>query len=206
MILALFACAPGAAEYREALESGGCAAVSDPALRDDCHAQRGECTQVHGAVARDECGFVRAEKAGEIALCGGAGRFEHDCRMHLWTQEVVKFDKSACAVGRGEPAVASRLVDLGFDADDPAPWSAYYRRCLSVNRPIDRGPCNLVPSAVAREACLRTGLALYDDLLNMARDKHDFPCGAGPMPALLEHAPDREIEALIARRSAACSR
>ncbi len=205
-MLALFACAPGAADYRDGLESGDCSTIDDPALRDDCHALRGQCTEVEGAVARDECGFVRAEKAGDIALCGGAGRFEHDCRMHLWTQEVLALDKSACAVGTGEPAVASRLAELGFEADDPAPWSAYYRRCLSVNRPIDRGPCNLVPSAVAREACLRTGLALYDDLLNMARDKHDFPCGGGPMPALLDHAPDREIEALIAHRSAACSR
>ncbi len=200
------ACSPGAADYRDGLQSGDCAVIADRALRDDCHALRGECTEVEGNLARDECGFVRAEKAGDIALCGGAGQFEHDCRMHLWSQEVNALGASACAIARDEPTVATRLEDLGFEADDPAPWSAYYRRCLTVRRPIDRGPCNLIPRAVAREACLRTGLALYDDLLNMARDKHDFPCGGGPPPALLDHAPDREIEALIDRRRAACSR
>lgn len=198
------ACRDEATSYRDALAGGDCGGLPAGALRDDCLAERGECAAVADPLARDECGFARAEREGDIELCTTAGRFEVDCRMHLWSVAVRALPPDACNLATYEPELAALAAAKGFAADDPRPWSAYFRHCLLRSRPFDRSRCSALAAPFTREACENTALAAFDDLLNMARDRKLYPCDGGPLPPVLSYAPDPALDALVQRRSDLC--
>jgi hypothetical protein len=106
--------------------------------------------------------------------------------------------------GEHEEEAARRIAAAGLAEDDMRPWSAFYRHVLGSTRPIDRASCDRVTDPARREACRQTGLALYQDLLNMARDRQLYPCDGGPLPSLLTHTPDPELDALRAGRTDLC--
>lgn len=189
-----------------------CAPVRRQELRDDCvlagvEALAAEdpdgafalCARLDGDVARDECAFQVAERSDDPRRCAEAGRFLDDCRMHLWSRDLRARLGPGARPGDAEDSLQGRLADYGFEADDPRPWSALYRELLSRQRPLDRGSCLAAPSDAQREACRQTGISVYDDRLNMARDRHLVRCGE-PLPGLLETTPDPELDALRARR------
>lgn len=202
-VIALLGCS-GAGDA-EAMLTGECADITEAAARELCLAAADRCEEIPAGINRDECHFRRAEKRGDIAACAQAGSFVEQCRMHVFSAGFATWSAEA-TVGRDEPAVAARIAEAGFAADDPRPWSAWYRHALDRRRPIDRAACRAVPDEMRREACLHTGVALYQDLLNMARDRHLYPCDGGPLPPLLQTTPDPELDAVRAARSDLCSR
>lgn len=190
-----------------------CAAIDRDELRADCvtagverlaatelAAARALCESLPDGAGRDECLFQAAEAGRDPGLCAAAGRFADDCRMHLWTATL-----QASLPRQTLPAEASELVPPlleahGFAPDDGRPWVAVYRMLLGARRPFDRSLCDAVSDEERRTICRDAGRDLYQDLLNNARDTGRFPCEGGPLPPMLAHTPDPELEALIARR------
>lgn len=193
-----------AVEYQGALSSGRCELLAAGALRDWCWVEHVDCDAIVGERARYECAFRRAEKSEDAEDCKDAGAFAEDCQMHLWTASFRKWAPDPPVVGRDEPVVAEHIARGGFIPDDPRPWSAWYRYALSRQMPMDRGACRSVPHVVAREACLATGVALYDDRLNAARDLALYPCDGGELPSFLHTTDDPDIVALRVSRNDLC--
>ena len=86
-------------------------------------------------------------------------------------------------------------------ASDPRPWSATWRWVLSLHRPLDRSLCRDIDGPIAKEACLFTGLSLFEDQLNQGRDR-GLPLCEGELPAALAYAPDPELDVILERRRA----
>lgn len=216
MFALLLACADPAsdatadrARFLAALASGDCSGVRDPALADECReatAKKPEdCAAVKDAELRGECWFTLAETAGDASLCTNAEPFAVDCALHVLSKGFADWIPRGTKPGEQEAEAERRIVASGLAADDMRPWSAYYRFVLGASRPIDRAACAQVPDAARREACEKTGIALYQDLLNMARDRGAYPCDGGPLPPLLAHTPDAELDAVRAARTDLCS-
>lgn len=217
--LLLLACAGGdgapsaedRARFVAALADGRCGAVEAPALRDDCWlavaARTGDdvCGEVGDAELRGECWFQLAERRRDAALCPKAAPYAVDCALHVLSSGFAELTRGGVRPGEKEDDVAARIAASGLAADDMRPWSAWYRWVLGGMRPLDRSACDAVADPDRREACRRTGLALYDDLLNHARDTGTFPCDGGPLPAALQHAPDPELDARRAARADAAT-
>lgn len=205
-VVCLFAaCAQDrAAVYAAALKSGDCGAIDDPELRTDCQVQTDQCEALTGEDAA-ECWFLRAEKNREAAACANAGAFAFDCRMHLYTRALQVEVKDA-RVEPDESGVAARIAAAGFEPADMRPWSAWYRHALARRRPLDRSVCRALTDPAHQQACLQTGLSLYNDYLNVARDRHLYKCDGGPLPELLQTTPDPELDALRATRGDPCAR
>ncbi len=200
-----FSCAVDSATALQAgLRARDCSAIGDAAVKDHCHVELLECEAVRGDRARAECAFRDAEASGSPARCADAGEWVDDCRMHLWTASFERWAPKDVAPGDADDLAALELVPFGFSADDPRPWSAWYRWLLGRSRPLDRAACRTIADPDRAEACLKTGLAYYDDLLNMARDRKLYPCDGSALPAVLQYAPDAELDALRARRSDLC--
>lgn len=219
MIALLWACAgpstPDAedrARFVAALSDGACETVRDRRLRDECWLARAEksgedvCAEVGDATLRGECWFLVAEKRKDATLCADAGPFAEDCALHLLSNGFAAWARAGALPGDREDEVAARIVASGLGADDPRPWSAWYRWVLGGQRPLDRGTCDRVTDRDRREACRRTGLAVYADLLNHARDTRTYPCDGGPLPLALQYTPDAELDALRAARTDLCAR
>lgn len=219
MMLFLFACATPAADraadraddrarYVEGLASGDCAAIRDGALRDDCREATAQaptdCEQVGDTTLRGECWFQLAESTADASYCPRAVPFADDCALHVLSRGFATWLPKQVRPGEQEEAAAARIVAAGLAVDDLRPWSAFYRHVLGATRPIDRGACDAVADPARREACKRTGIAMYQDLLNHARDRDLYPCDGGPLPALLAYAPDPELDAVRAARSDLC--
>ena len=99
-----------------------------------------------------------------------------------------------------------KLEGSGLSVDDMRPWSAYYRWVLGQHQPFDRASCSKIAHPMRKEACEKTGLAVYNDLLNNARDRKLIPCPSrAPLPPELVHTPDAELDALIQSREDLCS-
>jgi hypothetical protein len=173
-------------------------------LADACRLEARDCGAIVEPTLRDECGFLRAESSGDYGDCASAGRYVEECRMHLWSADIARWEPAGVAPGDLETEVAARAALAGFAADDPRPWSAWYRQVLGRMVPLDRAQCEAVTAALPREACLHTALLVYDDRLNVARDKRLYPCDGGELPPLLRHAPDTAIQARIAARTDLC--
>lgn len=211
--IALIACAsdPGAdrARFVAGLASGDCSGIADAALADECREATakspGDCAAVGNATLRGECWFQLAEATNDASLCPNAVPFADDCALHVLSRELPTWLPKGARPGAHEEEAARRIVAAGLAVDDMRPWSAYYRHVLGGMRPLDRASCDAAPDAARREACARTGLSLYQDLLNMARDRRLYPCDGGPLPSFLAHAPDPELDALRAARTDLCS-
>ena len=232
LLPALLACAgdpsPGAAAdavaYSAALAAlddsprqalAHCAEIQTEPLQQDCITATAEsiagsspddaaalCADIAPGVGRDECGFQVAERSGEPGRCADAGRFAEDCRMHLWASTL------ADAIPRGTPlsAAESRVAELaagsGFDDADPRPWVVLARHLLGADAPLDRTRCDELAASHRRQVCRDAARDLFHDRLNHARDTGRFPCDGGPLPALLQHTPDPELEDITADRRA----
>lgn len=211
MILAcLLGCAatdPRAA-YLHGLRTGECAPVTDTQLRDDCWIARvgregvDWCGETTAGRARGECYFQLAERTGDPSLCPRATPFADDCALHLLSRGFGEL--LPASPGEKESEVAARIAAAGLGPEDPRPWSAWYRWVLGGQRPLDRASCAQVAEPLRREACERTGVALYHDLLNRARDLRTYPCDGGPLPPELQHTPDPELDAARAARADLC--
>ncbi len=193
-----------------------CAQVRDPSLAADCGwaaaaalaeedplAAEGVCsdlTAAAGALAGEECWFLLAEATGEARWCGSAGRFERDCRMHLFTRGARAWVDPDPA--EAEAAAAEAMAAVGLDPVDPAPWSAAWRAVLSAQRPLDRGACAAVSDPARREACEMTAIQVFHDRLNRGRDTGASLC-EGPLPERLAYLPDPALDRALAERRAA---
>ena len=201
----LLACAPDSATaFRDALAGGNCSRVRDSSLRDRCFSETLRCAEVVDELERAECTFLDAEATSNPARCKDAGPFEADCRMHLWTASFTRWAPKRALPGTLDDEAATRIAALGFPAGDPAPWSAWYRWTLGHSRPLDRSLRPTLATTERVDACLQTGIALYMDLLNMARDQHTYPCDGGPIPPRLATTADPELDALRAGRTDLC--
>lgn len=195
--------------YLEGLRTGACATIENATWRDDCWIARVEregvdhCAAVTDPTQRGECVFQLAEKTGDASLCPGAAPFADDCALHVLSRGFASL--GATLPGAGEAAVSARIAAAGLAPDDPRPWSAWYRWVLGAQRPLDRGTCAAVADPMRREACLRTGVALYQDRLNRARDTGTYPCDGGALPPELQHAPDPELDGVRAARTDLCA-
>mgnify|MGYP003334962255 CR=1 FL=1 len=217
MIFALFGCDPTAdppERFLEALHSGDCSGLRDPGLRDDCREATAtsaeDCDRIEGATMRGECWFQLAERTSDPSLCPKAVPFADDCAMHVISAAFSKRIPRSTRPGEGEDDAEAILTSAGLSVDDPRPWSAFYRQLLGANRPIDRQACLAVKDAVRRDACLHTGIALYQDLLNHARDTRKYPCdlpnpSVSDLPILLQYTPDAELDAVRAARTDLCN-
>lgn len=212
-LLLLLACSRGAddiATYRAALDDGRCERIVDPWRRDDCWIHRTEvdqrphCDRVTDARQQGECWFVLAEATLDPALCPRATPFADDCALHVLSLGFRALGEPGTVPGEHEVEVARRIAAAGLAPDDLRPWSAWYRQVLAGQRPLDRGACDRVADPARAEACRRTGLALYQDRLNHARDHHLWPCDGGPLPPSLATTPDPAIDALVAARTDLC--
>lgn len=190
-----------------------CAPIRDAGLRADCVLAGAEalavtdpdgaarlCAGLDEGVSRDECGFQVAERAGRPELCTAAGRFEDDCRLHLWSRALREIVPARARPGEVEASASAALGAYGFATDDNRPWSALYRELLARQRPLDRASCEAAPTAEQRAACWNTGIMVYNDRINVARDRKQLPCDGAPVPAILQTTPDPELEALLAAR------
>jgi hypothetical protein len=196
------------ARYVEGLSSGECAPIRDAALRDDCREATAkapaDCEGVADPTIRGECWFQLAESTKDASLCPRAVPFADDCALHVLSRGFATWLPKKVRPGEQEAAAEARIVAAGLAADDMRPWSAFYRHVLGATRPIDRVACDAVADLDRREACKRTGIAMYQDLLNHARDKKIYPCDGEPLPALLAYAPDAELDAVRAARRDLC--
>jgi len=213
LLLLLVACAgsdPAAdrARFVEGLRSGDCSAIVDAALADECREANAkapeDCDRIGGEKARGECYFQVAEERGDASLCPKAAPYADDCALHVLSRSFLDWLPRGAKPGAHEAEAEKRIVAAGLAADDMRPWSAFYRHVLGASRPIDRAACAAVPDAARAEACARTGIAMYQDLLNMARDRGVYPCDGGPLPPLLSYTPDPELDAVRAARTDLC--
>ncbi|MSQ01204.1 MAG: hypothetical protein EXR71_04820 [Myxococcales bacterium] len=193
-----------ATALKAGLRDRDCSAIVESGVKDQCLVELVQCEAIVGARARAECAFRDAEATGNAARCVDAGEWVDDCRMHLWTASFGDWAPADAGPGQADDLAARELVRFGFSTADPRPWSAWYRWLLGRSRPLDRDACRTIADPARSEACLKTGLAYYDDLLNMARDRKLYPCDGSSLPAVLEHAPDAELDALVARRTDLC--
>ncbi len=190
-----------------------CARIARPDLEQDCVLSGVEalaaedpdgaariCATLDAGVGRDECGFQVAERSADPGRCAEAGRFADDCRMHLWSRGLRDLLPPGARPGQVEATLTTELARYGLDPADPRPWSALYRDLLARRTPLDRAACAEAPTEAQREACARTGVQLYNDRLNMARDRGLVTCGQEALPALLQTTPDPELDALRAKR------
>jgi len=164
------------------------------------------CDVVSPGHAQEECAFRAAERALDPALCVTAGVWANDCRLHLWSGSFAEWAPKGAVPGNDDSLAAAELVKFGFAAGDLRPWSAWYRWIHGHTVPLDRAACSAVTDPDRAEACRRTALAHYGDLLNVARDRHAYPCDGGPLPRFLQYTPDAEIDALRASRTDLCPR
>lgn len=162
------------------------------------------CRTVAVGTWLDECAFQVAEKRNDSLACDHAGRFQDDCRLHLfstglrsWVSENARVDDPE--IGR---RAEKEIQKNGLPATDGRAWSAFYRWVLGRQAPLDRAACASIAESERRSICMETGKALYTDRLNHARDSRSFPCQGGAMPTELEVVQDPELLSLRTQRAA----
>jgi hypothetical protein len=212
--------------YRAGLESGDCGPIPDPWLRDDCYLataskksiRTNPCDPIVAQELKNECWFVMAEIEKDPALCRKADRFSEDCALHVLSGTLTGLVPKEAMPGdmAVEAAWEEQIQKSGMLVSDPRPWSAFYRWVLGQHHPLDRASCSRITEGMRKEACEKTGEALYNDLLNHARDRRLYPCdkvaaGEPPgslksneLPVLLQHTPDPELDALRLSRTDLC--
>ena len=169
---------------------------------EDTEALLGRCHQIDVSVASEECAFQVAEITSDPTACAQSGRFRTDCRLHLLSARFSKWTPSTAMAD--DPDLHLQLMQesalVGLHPDDVRTWSAWFRWVLGRRLPLDRAICQNIAREERRTACWETGRALYQDRLNQARDRGTFPCDGGPLPEILTHTPDPELDTLRAAR------
>ena len=198
--------APSPQAYRDALSSGACDTLTDPSLRDDCWLAHLDptapepCVRLTTQKLVDECHFEVAERTGDLSYCREAGAFADDCGIHLLAASFPKWVPADALPGAYETVVEGHARAAGFADTDPRPWTAYYRWLLGNQHPMDRATCDVLPDPNRRDLCRQAGIALYHDLLNVARDRGVYPCDEAPLPDFLQYAPDPALDMARRRR------
>ena len=149
----------------------------------------------------DECIFRVAETSLSGELCERAGRFEFDCRMHIFSITLRDWLPEGLQPGEVEALASERVAAAGFEERDGRPWSAIWRWTLGAVHPLDRGACAEVSGAHPRKACELTAVALFHDRLNHHRDLGAELC-EGPLPSEIEFVPDEALTSALERRRA----
>lgn len=193
-----------------------CGGLIDPTLHADCitaaverlkpgQAEAGArlCEELPEGTGRDECWFQLAENSADPTWCDRAGRFMDDCRLHMWTGDLMQKLPRDLSPVEAEPVARELLERHRFDADDGRPWVAVFRMTMGRRRPIDRSLCDGLSTAERQRICRDASRDLYNDLLNHSRDKGDFPCDGSPLPSHLQYVDDPGLDALVAERRAA---
>jgi len=162
----------------------------------DHHKASAWCESLPEGVYRDECHFQRAEGLVDLDLCQEAGRFVEDCRLHVWTTVASDWTDEPLddQVSRAKEA----MVELGIDSDDRRFWSALFRGSLDGPGHLDRRPCESLDDPELRDECLGTGISVWHDRINRARDSGPHPCPR--VPSSLRHSPDPELVQILAAR------
>jgi hypothetical protein len=196
-----------------------CQTVVDPRLRADCQlaaveswcADKGtstealleRCAGLHPQRVAWECAFQVGERRRTPQGCAQAGDYGDDCRLHLlsaafptWVPRDARPDDGALL-----ERLAAEAQAVGLAPDDPRAWSAWFRLVLAQQPTLDRHACRALDAAQA-EACWQTGRALYEDRLNMARDRGLAPCTGTEIPRLLSVHDDPELDRMLQRRLA----
>lgn len=192
--------------YQAALATGACETVVDPTLRDDCWLAHldptaaAPCSRLTTQKLIDECHFELAERTGEPAHCRDAGAFREDCGIHLLVASFGRWVPATALPGEHEALIEGYAREAGFSAADPRPWTGYYRWLLGNQHPMDRSTCDVLADPDRRDQCRQAGLALYHDLLNVARDRGVYPCDEAPLPDFLQYAPDPALDMARRRR------
>ncbi len=221
LALMLVACGDPAADrarYVAALTSGDCATVTTPTLQADCWTalaarkpeaaptldqKRAHCAQIDDENARGECLFVLAEANTALDVCKEAGPYADDCALHLVSRAF------AAEKHPSEEFAAAAIATAGLAADDPRPWSAYFREVLGREQPLDRARCVLAGTPARVEACRQTALGLFADRLNQARDRRQFTCVDGvpkpPWPARVAWVADPDLNGAFTARTDLCT-
>lgn len=213
---AAYGAALKAVESQPARADALCAGVRDPALRGDCVTAGAEalahtdadaaatlCAGLPDGTPQDECGFQVAERSGDATRCATAGRFAEDCRMHVWSRSLAEALPRSTSLAEAEPRVQLLAEAAGFTERDPRPWVVLARYLLGADTPLDRSRCDALVEPERRRVCKDAARDLFHDRLNHARDTGTFPCGGGPLPSLLAHSEDRELDAIVAARRTA---
>lgn len=214
VMLLVVGCGSDVQRYQAGLRSGDCGGIRDVRLKGDCllaAAERqaaepsaeGLCAQIVDSTLRGECWFQLAERRDDPALCPQATPFADDCALHLLSRSFAALKVTQPAEAEAEVEV--RIQRTGLALDDMRPWSAWYRHVLGRQQPLDRASCAQVQAPDRQEACRMTGLALYHDRLNFARDRRIYPCDGGPLPSVLLYTPDPELDAARSSRSDLCA-
>ena len=211
MIALLLACSSNeddAARFVEGLRTGECGNIHDERLADECREATAkvpaDCEAIADPTWRGECWFQVAEATNDAQLCPNAVPFADDCALHVLSRSFDKWLPTRPRPGEHEDEAARRIAASGLSVDDLRPWSAYYRHVLGASRPIDRAACATIEDPTRRDVCQRTGITMYHDLLNRARDFGGYPCDGGPLPLQLSYTPDAELDAVRAARTDFC--
>ena len=216
------------ARYQRAIETAvedpaaawdACATVQVPGLRTDCRlaaveawtAHKGEptaallerCAELTPLGMAHECAFQVGERRSDPEACALADRYADDCRLHLlsagfraWVPKDARVDDAVLL-----QRLANEAQAVGLGANDPRAWSAWFRGVLDQQPSVDRAACQHLAPPMA-EACWQTGRALYEDRLNMARDRGMVPCDGGAPPRFLATGGDAELDARLEARMA----
>ncbi len=161
------------------------------------------CAGLEPLGVAQECAFQVGERRTDPEACARAGAWADDCRLHLlsatfraWVPRDARVD---------DPALLARLASearaVGLNADDERAWSAWFRWVLDQQPSVDRAPCRALEPPLD-EACWQTGRALYEDRLNMARDRGLVPCDGGEPPRYLQTGGDAELDDRLRERTA----
>jgi hypothetical protein len=174
-VIGWIACAPDAAQRRDALASTDLATALDACGEDEsCRAAAvrehpaatGEaCATLAEPRWRAECHFAVAEhraRAGDrqaaLIACGQAGDYYNECLYHAWTFElqatVEGLGRAVEGVERARPVVAywSDVGTIGSDAEGQI-WRDWWYFAHARNKPATLAACGELTDAADRERC-----------------------------------------------------
>jgi hypothetical protein len=141
-----------------------CAALMNARDADDCRlivvgqlaedALPEQCDWFESSLFREECGFMVAEQTADPDVCGAAGRFETQCRLHFYRDRLPAWVPSDSSVAGVDGLAVERMTEVGLGLDVEAAWYRTY--ALVAERrglPLAAGECaDLEPVRAA--ACL----------------------------------------------------
>ena len=191
-----------------------CLPIDDEDLRADCLlAAAGEaapvdakgaetlCSHIPHGVIQDECHFVLAEGSGQVETCVRAGRFAQDCRMHAWSRTLQAASTQWQSIDDViETVRTSAPPELGaLDPHLPA-----FRLWLGAQDLLDLAPCATLTDAELEKACTFSGLGLFHDRMNHARDTGAISCPNPAESPSLAHRPHPQLSAALTQRQDLC--
>jgi len=198
--------------------AAACEAIAGPSLRADCAwaaasalagrdvgAAAATCDALAATITdsrlSDECWFVLAEAAGDVAWCARAGAFVQDCRMHLFTEALRDAMPRGTAPAEALAITARTIAALTLDPGNRALMHVGLVESLRRQRPLDRASCDGVGEHALRQKCFDFAARELNERLNRARDRGDAVC-EGELPADAAFIPSPPLDRILAARRA----